>query len=118
VATGGTPTADYGSSPYAFNIGGGGILDPAGNFFRGQLDEIALYDRELDAAKVCLLYQTALGRPLVLKAQRAGADLILTWPCGTLESADQIGGSWSEVTGASPLLVTPQNQQKFYRIRL
>ncbi len=54
-------TLDYGSSEYPFNIGGGGIWDPTGNQFDGQIDEVALYDRALTANEVLLQYAAGEG---------------------------------------------------------
>jgi hypothetical protein len=40
--------------------------------------------------------------------------VVLTFE-GTLESTDSIGGTWSDVQGASPLTVDPVDSQKYYR---
>ena len=55
--SGGTPTANYGSSVDPFRIGGGGIADVSGNFFNGQIDEVVVYHGALSAAAVLGLYQ-------------------------------------------------------------
>lgn len=54
------PTEGYGSSLFPFVIGGGGLLDGAGNFFRGQVDEVALFDQALSADEILLQYQAAV----------------------------------------------------------
>lgn len=41
---------------FTFNIGGGGVFDGSGNFFKGQIDEVALYDKDLSAAQICNQY--------------------------------------------------------------
>jgi len=46
-----------GTSGFNFNIGGGGIFDATGNFFNGQMDEVAVYHRALSGAEVLSLYQ-------------------------------------------------------------
>jgi autotransporter-associated beta strand protein len=64
IATGGTPTNNYGSSGYSFNIGGnvfgggavGGLAPNNGYGWNGLLDDIALFDRALSAGEVNLLY--------------------------------------------------------------
>jgi hypothetical protein len=48
---------------FAFNIGGGGVFDATGNFFNGQIDEIAIFGQALTAAKVQAQYQSALRSP-------------------------------------------------------
>ena len=53
VGTGGTPITDtYGSSAFNVNIGGGGIYDGTGNFFKGQLDEVAIYTTALSEERI------------------------------------------------------------------
>jgi hypothetical protein len=57
AGTGGGATANYGTSAFNFNIGGGGIADATGNFFNGQIDEVVAYHRALSPAEVLSLYQ-------------------------------------------------------------
>ena len=45
---------------FFFNIGGGGVFDGGGNFFVGQIDEVAVYDRALSAAQICNQYAAAV----------------------------------------------------------
>ena len=47
VGPGSTPGADYGSSTYTVNIGGGGIYDDTGNWFLGQIDDVRIYNHAL-----------------------------------------------------------------------
>jgi len=53
-------TTNYGSSGFAFKIGGGGILDVTGNFFTGLIDEVAVYDRALSVGELSDLFGAAL----------------------------------------------------------
>ena len=53
--------AGYGSSAFNFNIGGGGVFGPGGDFFRGEIDEVAVFDKPLSALRVRQLYQAAKG---------------------------------------------------------
>lgn len=49
------PSSNYGTTSYPFNIGGGGVFDDGaanGNFFNGQIDEVAVFDRELTAQQI------------------------------------------------------------------
>jgi hypothetical protein len=39
--------SNFGESEYNFNIGGGGIFDPTGNYFKGRIDEVAVWFRAL-----------------------------------------------------------------------
>jgi len=54
-STANAPTAGYGSSTYNFNIGGGGVYDPSGNWFKGQIDEVAFWRRALASNEVSQL---------------------------------------------------------------
>ena len=49
---------------------------------------------------------------------RSGADIILTWPAGTLQEATEVGGTFSDVDGAaSPYTVPVDAARKFYRVK-
>lgn len=77
AGTGGSATSSYGSSSYAFNIGGGGIWDATGNWFTGWIDEVALYDKALSAADIKRHYLLGLPLPLVaLSSPANGATFV------------------------------------------
>lgn len=59
VASVAASPAAYGTSGYNFNIGGGGILDAAGNFFRGAIDEVAVFNKALTSAELNEIYYSA-----------------------------------------------------------
>ena len=50
--TGGKSVSGYGSNSFDFNIGGGGIWDASGNWFNGQMDEVAIWNRSLSATEI------------------------------------------------------------------
>jgi hypothetical protein len=53
----------------------------------------------------------------VLAARAAGADLVLSWPYGRLQSASNAAGPFSTLTGvASPLTNVPTGPRQFYRV--
>ena len=52
LAVTGAGAANYGTSTYPFNIGGGGIWDATGNWFSGSMDEVRVYNRALTQAEV------------------------------------------------------------------
>ncbi len=61
---------------FKFNIGGGGIFDASGNFFNGQLDEVAVFDRSLTQQKICELYYTAVASaPIITRDLPASTNL-------------------------------------------
>lgn len=53
-------TTNYGSSVFPFRMGGGGILDATGNFFTGQIDEVAVFNRALSVGELSDLFGAAL----------------------------------------------------------
>ncbi len=60
-----SPGPSYGSSPYRFNIGGGGIFDATGNQFTGTVDEIALFNKALSQSQI---------QKQISEAQKAGGS--------------------------------------------
>jgi hypothetical protein len=59
---------------------------------------------------------SASARP-VLAVQAAGANLVLSWPYGELQSASNVAGPFSTLTGvASPFTIVPAGACQFYRI--
>jgi len=57
--------------------------------------------------------------PLVFSVRTLSGSVILNWPYGTLQSATNILGPWTNVNGAaSPYTNTPAGPQGFYRIQL
>lgn len=90
--------------------------------FVGAIDEVAVYDKALSAARVQALYTTgvsgAVVTPASLTIARNGSNVVLTWTGGTLQQADAITGSFSDVGAAtSPLTVTPAGAGKYYKLR-
>jgi hypothetical protein len=59
ATTSGT-TTNYGVSSFPFRIGGGGILDPTGNYFTGLIDEVAVFNRALSASELSDIFGAAL----------------------------------------------------------
>jgi hypothetical protein len=54
-----------------------------------------------------------------LYIQRSGNDAVLTWAPGTLQSATNVLGPYTDVSGAlSPYTVTPSEAQPYYRVRV
>ncbi len=64
-----------------------------------------------------LVVMKAITSPVTIALEWSGADLVLTWPFGTLLSADQLSGPWLPVSGAtSPWPVAPTAPRKFFRV--
>ena len=53
-----------------------------------------------------------------LSVGRSGANIYVSYTGGTLESAENLGGSWTTVAGAaSPYAVQPEGARRFYRVK-
>jgi hypothetical protein len=55
-----TTTTDYGASTFNVHIGGGGVFDDAGNFFNGQIDEVAIFDKAISADRIAAHYKAGV----------------------------------------------------------
>ncbi|MHC4517975.1 MAG: LamG domain-containing protein, partial [Planctomycetota bacterium] len=51
----GAGAATHGTAAFSFNIGGGGVWDGTGNFFDGQIDDVALFTRALTAEEIATI---------------------------------------------------------------
>jgi hypothetical protein len=57
--------ASYGSNEFFFNIGGGGIFNNSGDYFKGGIDEVAVFGTALTAAQVQALFYSADIAPVI-----------------------------------------------------
>jgi hypothetical protein len=106
------------SSGYPFNVGAA-VLDATGNYFAGNIDEVALFDKALTAGQIQTLYAIATNGPVQLQIHQLGTATVLSWPYGTLQAADQPTGAFSDLSSAtSPWTNTFSVQRKFFRVRV
>lgn len=97
VGTRNQAVANYGSSAFNFNIGGGGIFGTSGDFFRGKIDEVAIFDHAVTPGRVQQLYSAALSN--------TGPGLVSTFPTVTPSAFVAEGDSYTlsiDVTGSPP----------------
>jgi hypothetical protein len=110
-----------------FNIG----QDPTGFYAEdavGAIDDIGIWRRALNAAEAQSIYLVGqnYGRsfdtygPVLLTLKKAGSNLEIIWQTGTLQSADNVEGPYTNVGGATAPyhVVTPGAAKKFYRVQL
>jgi hypothetical protein len=122
VATGGGVTANYGSSAFNVNIGGGGVFDGTGNFFTGQIDEVALYRKALNAEQVRAHYRAGVDggapAPRITETSLANGTITLRWVCGgRLEAAIALTGPWTAVdSNLGAHSEAASGAQKFFRV--
>jgi hypothetical protein len=57
-------------------------------------------------------------RPRIQQASFDG-QFVLAWGGADflLEEADEVTGPWAAISGSSPLIITPREERKFYRLR-
>ncbi len=97
-----------------------GSLQTANNFFNGYLSDVAMYGQVLGTNQIATLYSAATGLfyAVALTNQWTGSSLRLTWPGnGKLLEATNLSGPWTTNATPSPVTITPDQPQKFYRIQ-
>ena len=95
----------------------GGDAEHLARTFNGIIDEVAVFRYALTPAQVLNLYNGTAPPSTRLTLQRIGSNLRLSWPEGSLQSANAVTGTWSVVTEASsPYDITATETQKFYRV--
>ncbi|HAM71225.1 MAG TPA: hypothetical protein DCM86_06245 [Verrucomicrobiales bacterium] len=57
------------NNSFLFNIGGGGVFDGGGNYFKGQIDEVAVFAKPLSASDICNQYGAAVPTPPSISTQ-------------------------------------------------
>ena len=74
--------------------------------------------RMTDVAIAALGAPTADKIPGAIQARLSGTSVVIDWTGTVLESAANVTGAWSEVTGAAhPYVVTPPTGGRFFRVR-
>src|SRR5207244_5419021 len=71
---------------FPFNIGGGGVFDAIGangNYFNGQIDEVAVFDKALSAEQIAAQYAAAFSGSALPNVVNIGAN-----PIGTASQDD------------------------------
>jgi len=63
------------TNAFRFEIGGGGVFDIARNFFNGQIDEVAVFDRALTAEQIAAQYFSTVEQAPIITRQPVGTNL-------------------------------------------
>ncbi len=98
--------ASYGTNGFKFNIGGGGIFNASGDFFNGNIDEVAMFDKALTAGRVLSLYLTATGS---VAAPFMVTDPPTQTPAGTVYATTAFSLT-ADVAGALPMSLQWQHE--------
>ena len=137
VGTGGTATANYGSSTYFVHIGGAGGFDATGNWFTGQLDEVAIFDKAISADRVAAHFRAGKeggvitvsgavtpadpsgGGGPTLTTSKTGTTMTISWsPAGgTLQSTPTLSNpNWTAVGTENPATIQITGNARFFRV--
>ncbi|MFO1512922.1 MAG: putative Ig domain-containing protein, partial [Verrucomicrobiota bacterium] len=85
---------------------------PATNSF-----SIIVADSGVPSLTATQAFSVVVYLPAPLNFQMFGNQMMLSWPRGTLQQADEVTGPYSDMPQSSPYFVTPTAARKFYRIR-
>ncbi|HVV71453.1 MAG TPA: LamG-like jellyroll fold domain-containing protein [Verrucomicrobiae bacterium] len=89
--------------------------DDGWNPFDGTLDDVAFYNKALTLEQV----QTHYFGTVRLNASQTGNSLVLAWPFGTLQQADQLNGTFTDIsTATSPYTNAISGSMKFFRVKV
>jgi hypothetical protein len=111
-------------SPFTIGQDASGVYQENGE---ADIDDLGIWRRVLSPTEATALYAAgSQGRsfdtygPVSLTVEQVGGELELIWETGTLESADNVGGPYAPVVGASApyYKVTVGSGNKFYRAKL
>jgi hypothetical protein len=93
--------------------------DPAGTF-SGQWIKLTAIADPVQQYALQLTELEVIGKVRAICSKLApDGKLVLSWDQGTLQSSSTLGGSWTDVAGAtSPLTISFTGQQQFYRLRV
>ncbi|MES2709300.1 MAG: LamG-like jellyroll fold domain-containing protein [Verrucomicrobiota bacterium] len=97
VVAGTTTITSGGASDFNFNIGGDGIQDGTGNYFLGQIDDVAIWDKALTDEQVA-----ALAAGTLSPSAAVPAAAVATFPITAFSrTATTVTLTWASEAGAS-----------------
>jgi hypothetical protein len=104
---------------------GHGLIGYDGGFFNhnfpGLIDEVAVFNYAFTPAQVLSLYNSAFSTalpPVRLTIQQAGPNIVVSWPQGVLQEANDLTGTWTTNNATSPYTNPAPGARKFYRVIL
>ena len=96
VAAGGNATANYGSAATGFNIGTA-VLDSTGNWFLGDIDDVAFFDRALSLQEIFQINSKAAGIELKLNVSTSPSVFVAdSKPEGVPHDGRNNNATWIE----------------------
>jgi len=109
------PTGPRTSSP-ALRVGS---LHTGANYLAGSFSDVTMYQQVLTSNQVATLYRAASGTfyDVTLTNRLSGGNLVLNWlGNGKLLETTNLLGPWTTNPASSPVIIQPNQPQKFYRL--
>jgi hypothetical protein len=85
--------------------------------YPGCSDYYSMVNTDASWRTVCYTIQS-WNYTVTMNMQRSGANVLLTWPQGTLLESPNVNGPWVTNSAASPYTVSPTVPRMFYRVQL
>ena len=83
--------------------------------FAGTIDDVAFYNKALTLDQVQAHFQATVK----LSITKSGNNVVLSWPFGTLQQADQAAGTFNDLgTATSPYTNAITGSAKYYRVKV
>jgi hypothetical protein len=83
--------------------------------FAGTIDDVAFYNKALTPAQIEAHYYATVR----LSISKSGNSITLTWPFGTLQQADNVTGTYTDMPSAtSPQTIQMGATPKYYRVKV
>ena len=89
-----------------------------GRRFYGAIDEPMIFNRALSANDLAAIYQAATAQSVVLQISQSGGNVTLTWAQGTLQQADAVTGTYTDVDSSGSYTTAASATAKFYRVKV
>jgi hypothetical protein len=90
----------------------------SGRRFYGAIDEPMIFNRALSANDLAAIYQAATSQSVVLQISQSGGNVTLTWAQGTLQQADAVTGTYTDVDSSGSYTTAASATAKFYRVKV
>jgi hypothetical protein len=108
----------HASVPFDSNLYVGWDNVSTARHFNGAIDEPMVFTRTLSPTEINTLYTAAFTLPSLQISRDSNANVILTWPSGTLQQADLPTGPYANVPAATSPYTNAPVGLKFYRLLL
>jgi hypothetical protein len=85
--------------------------------FTGGIDEAAIYNYALSPSRIAAHYSMGTYGPSPLTITHSGANVVLTWPSGTLQESTRVTGPYTNSVSVVSGVPFAPNGMKYYRVK-